>query len=206
MGAISGTDDAIAIVGSRNETRSLRLMPPSRVNSGTGCDGVAQEPVRVVLLVLGVRHSRLQLDAERGPRRVGFPCAQRGGVSKLLDAALANELLLVAGMGKPMRNELLAEYYLRAAGVAAMWIENEPDRIVYCCERGVHFTLAYRLYEWKKAVIVDRPAIAGKLEELADLGGVGLTPLAVAVSATCWCERRRPLRRLLLLTLRPPTG
>jgi hypothetical protein len=49
----------------------------------------------------------------------------RGGVSKLLDAALANELLLVAGMGKPTRNELLAEYYLRAAGVAAVWIDAE---------------------------------------------------------------------------------
>jgi hypothetical protein len=98
-------------------------------------------------------------------------------------------------MGKPTRNELLAEYYLRAAGVAAVWIdadghvgaqdvasiENEPGRIVYCCERGVHFTLAYRLYEWKKAVIVERPAIAAKLEELADRGGVGLTPHAVAI-------------------------
>jgi hypothetical protein len=49
----------------------------------------------------------------------------RGGVSKLLDAALANELLLVAGMGKPTRNELLAEYYLRAAGVAAVRIDAE---------------------------------------------------------------------------------
>jgi hypothetical protein len=29
------------------------------------------------------------------------------------------KLLLAAGMGKPTRNELLAEYYLRAAGVAA---------------------------------------------------------------------------------------
>jgi hypothetical protein len=26
-------------------------------------------------------------------------------------------------MAKPTRNELLAEYYLRAAGVAAMWID-----------------------------------------------------------------------------------
>jgi hypothetical protein len=34
--------------------------------------------------------------------------------------------------------------------------------------QGVHFTLAYRLYEWKKAVFVDQPAIAAKLEELAD--------------------------------------
>jgi hypothetical protein len=98
-------------------------------------------------------------------------------------------------MGKPTRNELLAEYYLRAAGVAAVWIdaeghvgaqdvasiETEPGRIVYCCERGSHFVLAYRLYEWKKAVIVDPQAIAAKLEELADRGGVGLTPHQIAV-------------------------
>jgi hypothetical protein len=104
-------------------------------------------------------------------------------------------LRLAMGMGKPTRNELLAEYYLRAAGVAAVWIdaeghvgaqdvasiENEPGSIVYCCERGSHFVLAYRLYEWKKAVIVDQPSIAAKLEELADRGGVGLIPHAVAI-------------------------
>jgi hypothetical protein len=126
-------------------------------------------------------------------------CAARRGFHiswpKRLDAALANRLLIAAGMGKPTRNELLAEYYLRAAGVAAVWIdaeghvgaqdvasiENEPGRIVYCCERGSHFVLAYRLYEWKKAVIVDAQAIAAKLEELADRGGVGLTPHQIAV-------------------------
>jgi hypothetical protein len=87
-------------------------------------------------------------------------------------------------MGKPTRNELVAEYYLRAAGVAAVWIdaeghvgaqdvasvENEPGRVIYCCERGSHFVLAYRLYEWKKSVIVDPPVIAAKLEELAESG------------------------------------
>jgi hypothetical protein len=98
-------------------------------------------------------------------------------------------------MGTPTRNELLAEYYLRAAGVAAVWIdasghvgaqdvasiENEPDRIVYCCERGHHFMLAYRLYEWKKAVEADQVAIGAKLEEIAEHGGVGLTPHQTAV-------------------------
>ena len=102
---------------------------------------------------------------------------------------------IAAGIGKPTRNELLAEYYPHAAGVAAVWIdaeghvgaqdvasiENEPGRIVYCCERGCHFILAYRLYEWKKAVIVDRPAIAANLEELAGRGRVGLTPHLVAI-------------------------
>ena len=113
----------------------------------------------------------------------------------LLDVPNPNELLIAAGMGKPTRNELLAEYYLRAAGVAAVWIdgeghvgaqdvasiENEPGRVVYCCERGSHFVLAYRLYEWKKAVVVDPTAIAAKLEELADRGGVGLTPHQTAI-------------------------
>jgi hypothetical protein len=99
-------------------------------------------------------------------------------------------------MGKPMRNELLAEFDLRSAGVAAVWIdaegyvgaqdvasiENQRGRFVYCCERGVHFTLAFRLYEWKKAVSADASAIAAKLEELADRGGVGgLTPHVVAI-------------------------
>jgi hypothetical protein len=83
----------------------------------------------------------------------------------VLDATGPNMVPIALGMGKPTRNELLAEYYLRAAGVAAVWIdvggqvgaqdvasiENESGRIVYCCERGVHFTLAYHLYEWKKA-------------------------------------------------------
>jgi hypothetical protein len=54
------------------------------------------------------------------------------------------------GMGKPTRNEQLAEYYRRAAGVAAVWIDAEghvgaqdvasieidQDRTAYCCERG----------------------------------------------------------------------
>jgi hypothetical protein len=98
-------------------------------------------------------------------------------------------------MGKPTRNELLAEYYLRAAGVAAVWIDAaghvgaqdvasigiKPDRLVYCCARGVHFTLAYRLYEWKRGIAADQVAIAPKLEDLADRGGVGLTPHAVTV-------------------------
>jgi hypothetical protein len=67
----------------------------------------------------------------------------------------------------------------RAQEVAS--IENEPDRIVYYCERGAHFILAYRLYEWKKAVEADQAAIAAKVEDLADRGGVGLPPHAVAV-------------------------
>src|SRR5258708_38914288 len=115
--------------------------------------------------------------------------------SRPLDVTDPTVIRIAVGMGKPTRNELLAEYYLRAAGVAAVWIdasghvgaqdvasiENEPDRTVYCCERGPHWVLAYRLYEWKKAVEVDRAAIGAKLEELADRGGVGLTGHQVAI-------------------------
>ena len=113
----------------------------------------------------------------------------------MLDVSQPNQLMLAVVMGKPTRTEQLAEYCLRAAGVAAVWIdaeghvgaqdvasvEIEPDRIVYCCERGVHFTLAYRLYEWKKGIVADRSAIVAKLEQLAERGGVGITPHLVAI-------------------------
>jgi hypothetical protein len=37
------------------------------------------------------------------------------------------------------------------------------------------------MYKRKKAVIINLPAIAARLQELADRRGVGLTPHAVAV-------------------------
>jgi hypothetical protein len=54
---------------------------------------------------------------------------------------------------------------------------------VRCGRTGTGADLSPRvlIYEWKKAVIVDPPAIVAKLEELADRGGVGLTPHAVAI-------------------------
>jgi hypothetical protein len=39
-----------------------------------------------------------------------------GLILELHDVTGANQLLIAAGMGKPTRNELLAEYYLHAAG------------------------------------------------------------------------------------------
>jgi hypothetical protein len=100
-------------------------------------------------------------------------------------------------MGKPTRNKFLAEYYLRAAGVAAVWIdatchvgaqdvasiEIEPRRAVFCCPRGAQYVLAYRLQLWmqEQAERPDQAAIAIRLEELAEAGGVGLTPHAIAV-------------------------
>lgn len=100
-------------------------------------------------------------------------------------------------MGKSFRNELLAKCYLRAAGVAAVWIdadghvgaqdvaklETEAGHTVYCCARGAHFVLAYRLQLWmaEQPERPDQAAVAAKLEELAVAGGVGVTPHAVAV-------------------------
>ncbi|KJC47321.1 hypothetical protein UB31_18885 [Bradyrhizobium sp. LTSP849] len=89
----------------------------------------------------------------------------------------------------------LAEYFLRAAGVAAIWIDDgghigaadvasideQPGRIVYCCLRGDHFRLSYHLYEWKQSVQASREAIARKLEEMAAGLLIGLTKHVTAV-------------------------
>jgi hypothetical protein len=106
-------------------------------------------------------------------------------------------ILIALGMGKSTRNELLVRRYLRAAGVAAVWVDadghvgaQEVAKIdveagdkVYCCPRGAHFVLAYRLQLWmgEQPERPDQAALATKLEELAVAGGVGLTPHAVAV-------------------------
>jgi hypothetical protein len=99
-------------------------------------------------------------------------------------------------MGNATRNDILAEKYLRAAGVAAVWIDADgcigadetaslklPEgRIAYCCARGAQFVLAYRLQIWKQdEVWVAVGTIAAKLEEMAQMGGVGLTPHQVAL-------------------------
>jgi hypothetical protein len=59
-------------------------------------------------------------------------------------------------MGKPTRNELLAEYYLRAAGVAAVWIDAKGH---------VGPRWPYLLYE---RVVVDPPANSVKLSVRSD--------------------------------------
>jgi hypothetical protein len=85
-------------------------------------------------------------------------------------------------MGKSSRSELLAKHYLRAAGVAAVWIdadrhvgaqdvaklEAEAGHTVYCCVRGTHFVLAYRLQLWmaEQPERPDQAAVAAKLGEL----------------------------------------
>jgi hypothetical protein len=52
-----------------------------------------------------------------------------------------------------------------------------------CCSDSIAKLSLTRLamYKWKKAVIINLPAIAAKLQELADRGGVGLPPHAVAI-------------------------
>ncbi|SFO25953.1 hypothetical protein SAMN05216330_102442 [Bradyrhizobium sp. Ghvi] len=97
------------------------------------------------------------------------------------------------------RDDLLAEYYLKAAGVAAVWIDRdgligsqdaarlhlEEGRVAYCCPRGANFVLAYRLQLWKEdnehVSAPRQAAIAARLEELADEGGVGITPHSIAI-------------------------
>lgn len=114
----------------------------------------------------------------------------------MLDATSANQLKVALGMGAT-RNEQLAEYYLRAAGIASVWIdpdghvgaadvarvETEAGQIVYCCARGTHYTLAYRLFMWRQDsdFVGDQAAIAAQLEKIAQHGGVGLTLHATAM-------------------------
>lgn len=99
--------------------------------------------------------------------------------------------------GKQRDRQSLALYYFRAAGVATVWIDAdgcigahdvapvvsiEPERITYCCDRGAHFILAYRLQMWlqEQPVTPSQASIAAKLEEIAELGGAGLTQHNVA--------------------------
>jgi hypothetical protein len=100
-------------------------------------------------------------------------------------------------MGKPNRNVHLAGRYLRAAAVAAVWIDAdghvgaqdvakfEAEAGNAVCPRGAHFILAYRLQLWMQDLPErpDQAAVAAKLEELAVTGGVGLTPHAIAVQS-----------------------
>lgn len=99
-------------------------------------------------------------------------------------------------MAKQRDLDGLAGYYLRAAGVAAIWIDgdghigasdvatvdDQPGRIVYCCLRGDHFRLSYHLYEWKQSVQASPEAIARKLEEMATGLSIGLTKHHTAVA------------------------
>jgi hypothetical protein len=114
----------------------------------------------------------------------------------MLDVTSPNQLALVTGMGAT-RNEQLAEYYLKAAGIAAVWIDpdghvgaadvarldREPGQIAYCCARGAHFVLAYRLCIWRaeQGFLLNQAAIAARLEQLAQEGGVGLTQHGTAI-------------------------
>jgi hypothetical protein len=99
-------------------------------------------------------------------------------------------------MGQARDRYQLADHFLRVAGVAAIWIdpdgligahdaartELEDESIAYCCPRGAHFVLAYRLQCWKQEQGAPAPgALAARLEKLAYEGGVGLTKHELAV-------------------------
>ncbi|WP_315768263.1 hypothetical protein [Bradyrhizobium sp. SZCCHNR2012] len=114
----------------------------------------------------------------------------------MLDVTTRKQLRNAVGTGT--RTEQLADYFLRAAGIAAVWIDpdghvgsadvarvgREERQIVYCCGRGAHYVLGYRLWLWRQDnnFTADQAAIAAALERLAAEGGVGITPHAVAVS------------------------
>jgi hypothetical protein len=87
-----------------NETRALSLMPLLRVTSGT----------HLRRLGAGTCDASFHLSRVLGCRLQPPP----GGGA--LDVSEPDQPLLAGVMGKPTRNELLAEYYLRAAGVAAV--------------------------------------------------------------------------------------
>lgn len=112
-----------------------------------------------------------------------------------LDTIMANRVVLRGMTTLRNRDQALADHFLKAAGVAAIWIGQdgfigaddlarvrpEPDRIVYCCPRGAHFVLAYRLQLWKQdQFAASTTSIAERLEELAFEAGVGLTKHSVA--------------------------
>lgn len=100
-------------------------------------------------------------------------------------------------MGQAHDRYRLADYYLNAAGIAAIWIDPDgsigahdvarlhldSESIGYCCARGAHFVLAYRLQCWKQDQLAPAPpgAMAARLEILACEGGVGLTKHELAV-------------------------
>ena len=113
----------------------------------------------------------------------------------MLDVTSPNQLCLATGMGKT-RNEVLADYYLKAAGIAAIAIdfsgeiltqdvvglEADRSRIVYCCTRGDHLKLAAKVQRCAQVYLQhDQLSIASRLEQLAEDHAIGLTPHGVAV-------------------------
>jgi hypothetical protein len=112
----------------------------------------------------------------------------------MLDAVSANRISFAVGMGC-CRNEHLANVYLRAAGVAAIWIEIDGSigvqeiadvacarggRLVYCCHRDDHVALARLLRRSRPPP--SQLAIAEVLEQLAETLGVGITPHETAIA------------------------
>jgi hypothetical protein len=116
-----------------------------------------------------------------------------GGV---LDCTSANRTHDCVGMRKPTRNEILAEYYLRAAGVAALWIgvaavwigadghvgaqdvasiENKPGRAAPSIAASAAPILSSHIASTsgRRRSTIHRHCQA---QDRADRGGVGFTP------------------------------
>jgi hypothetical protein len=90
----------------------------------------------------------------------------------------------------PSRNELLAEHYLKVAGIAAVHvdihgaigteqlvrIEIPPGRTSFCCNAG-----EVRLARLAQLCGGDQAAIAAQVDELADAHGIGITQHHITV-------------------------
>jgi len=94
-------------------------------------------------------------------------------------------------------NEDLANRYLRAAGIATIWVDLDDGRVAatdvatvyapegcaaYCCHRGDEFRLANSLSAWKLSYAGAIPLeIVLKLEDIAAAMSIGLTKHETAV-------------------------
>ena len=153
--AMSDTGEAIGFAYLRNGTRLLSLMSRMRVRSGPGCGAS------------GVRRSPpVGAECSSAVAALHVCVSVDGGV---LDVSQPNQLLIAAGMGanaqrtprgilpsrRRHRRRVGRRYRPRRRPEDVASIEIEPDLAppLYCCEHGgAHFVLAYRLYEWKKAI------------------------------------------------------
>jgi len=172
--AMSDTGEAIGFAYLRNGTRLLSLMSRMRVRSGPGCGAS------------GVRRSP----------PVGAECSSAVAalhvcVCPLTAGCLTSRSQISFSLPRvwaPMRNELLAEYYLRAAGIAAVWVDatghvgaqrmSRRSRLSPISRhRSIAASTVVPISSWRigctngRRPSVDLAAIVAKLEELADRGG-----------------------------------
>jgi hypothetical protein len=94
----------------------------------------------------------------------------------------------------PTRNELLADHFLKAAGIAAVYaddagaigavdivgIDAPPGRIFLCCAPGKHIGIATKTAARVVVGMGQADALAAVREAAAELG-IGLTPLETVI-------------------------